>query len=119
MGLSKRLMAVGIPAQTAIATNGTVRVYASVSTTVTLAGATVITDDINIVPSAQAAGAMSLPSDAVVSDFVTVTNFTGNNITIFAPLGLTINNVAGATGVTLATSSSAQYQLSTSGWYIT
>lgn len=120
MGLSKRLMAVGISGQAAIATNGITQVYASCSTTSGLANATPLAADINLFPNAQAAGYVYLPSDATAGDFVTVTNYTGSNITIYAPGGATINATAGATGITLATATTIQLQMFASVyWYIT
>ena len=120
MGLSKRLMAVGLPAETSKAINGIVQVYASVSTTVTQAGATPLLSDINIIPNAQAAGAVLLPSDAIVGDFVTVTNFTGNNISIFGTAGETVNGGAPNAALVLATGTSVQLQQVTNiAWYAT
>lgn len=120
MGLSKRLMAVGTPAQQAIAINGVIGVYASVSTTVSQAAATPLLYDINIIPTAQAAGAVLLPSDAISSDFITVTNFIGNNVTIYPPVGGYINALTQNAGYVLATGSSVQLQLAPNSiWYIT
>jgi hypothetical protein len=113
-------MATGVPAVVAQAINGTVRVYASVSTTVTQAAATPLTDDINIIPNAQAAGAVLLPIDAVIGDFVTVTNFTGNNVSIFGTLGESINGGSANAALVLATGSTVQLQQCTAtGWFIT
>jgi len=126
MGLSKRLMSLGTSAEQAKAINGVTGIYASVSTTVSQAAATPLLYDINIIPNAQAAGAVLLPSDAVVTDFVTVTNFTGSNVTIYPSIGGSINGGAANAGVVLATGATIQLQVgSTSGspaapnWYIT
>jgi hypothetical protein len=120
MGLSKRLMASGVPAQTAAGINGYVQIYASVSTTVSQAAATPLLADINILPNAQAAGAVLLPIDAVVGDFVTVSNFTGSNISIYGTLGETINGLAANSPLVLATGSTVQLQQCTNtAWYAT
>ena len=121
MPLSKRMMAVGVPGVTAQALNGSLRIYTSVSTTVSQAAATPLTDDINILPNAQAAGAVLLPSDAIVSDTVTITNFTGNNVTVYPPVGDKLNGGATNAGVVLATGATVQWTFSGDGtnWYIT
>jgi len=125
MGLSKRLMSVGTPAEQAKAINGVSGVYASVSTTVSQAAATPLLYDINFVTTAQAAGAVLLPSDAVVGDFITVTNFTGSNVTIYPSAGGQVNALGTNTGLVLATSSSVQLQVASTTatgaplWYIT
>ena len=125
MGLSKRLMAVGTPAEQAKAINGVTGTYASVSTTVSQAAATPLLYDVNVIPNAQAAGAVLLPSDAVVGDFVTVTNYTGSNVSIYPSSGGTINGGGTNAAITLATASTIQLQVATTTatgvpiWYIT
>jgi hypothetical protein len=121
MPLSKRMMAVGMPALSAQATNGSLRIYASVSTTVSQAAATALTDDINIIPNAQAAGAVILPSDAIISDTVTISNFCGNNVTVYPPVGDKLNGGSTNAGVVLSTGSTVQWTFSGDGvnWYIT
>lgn len=120
MPLAKRLMAVGYPAQMANGLNGVVTIYASVSTTVTQAAATALTGDINIIPNAQAAGAVLLPSDAVAPDTVTVTNLVGNNVTVFPPTGGKMMGGAANAGVVLATGATVQWTLCDNiNWYLT
>jgi len=121
MPLTKRIMAVGMSAQMANAVNGFVVIYASVSTTVSQAAATALTGDINLIPNSQAAGAVLLPSDAVQGDTITVTNVTGNNVTVYPPVGDKLMGGATNAGVVLATGATVQWTFSGDGvnWYLT
>lgn len=121
MALTKRMMAVGLPSQTARAVNGQTNVYASVSTTVSQAAATAMTADVCVVPNSQAAGAMILPSDATESDTVTLVNLTGAAITVYPPVGGYVQGGAQNAGYSVASGTvGVQFQLCADGkWYLT
>ncbi len=101
MPLSKRMMAVGLPGASALAVNGSVRIYASgVSTTSGAPNATPLTDDINFV-SQSGTLYVSLPADATIGDTITISNFSGNNLTYY-PTPFTTTGYVNVTGLNQA-----------------
>jgi hypothetical protein len=122
MALTKRMMAVGLPAQTALAINGQFQQYTALSTTSGQANATTLIGDINVITVALGgAGYAILPSDAVVGDTINVTNYSGQTVNIYPPVGGFVNN--GAVNVAFALIAGSTVQLTCGStaltWYQT
>jgi hypothetical protein len=111
MPLSKRMMAVGLSAEAAKATNGQfVNLPAGVGTT--QAGATAVSGDVNVIVTSSAGNtAFVLPNDAIASDNVDIMALTtiSASALIFPPLGGTINGGGANASITMAAGTSATF----------
>lgn len=111
MPLSKRMMAVGLPGETAKAINGQfVALPAGVGTA--QVGATPATGDVNTIGTSSVGNtAFVLPSDAIAGDnldIMTLSTITASAL-IFPPIGGTINGGGTNASITMAVSTSATF----------
>jgi hypothetical protein len=111
------MVATGISAVTAGAVGG------NVSTGLTATGSTQATAlalpaSINAISTAAASTGVILPSNATSGDEIEVYNGGANAVTVYPPVGGTINNLSANTGLSLATLKSGKYKALTAlAWY--
>lgn len=108
MAQAFKLMATGMPAFQAAAVGGDVQtgvtaVGASQATAFALGAA------ITAISTAAASTGVILPSGAAAGDQLTVYNGGANSVTVYPPVGGTINNLSANTGLAVATLKSGVY----------
>ena len=94
MALSKRMMAVGIPAQQALATNGTLQTGINTGAGTTQATSYFLQADVTTAATVAANTGVVLPNDAVPTDNVLFCNFGANACNIYPPVGGTLHNLS-------------------------
>lgn len=73
--------------------------------------ATPIYNDTNVVATTAAATGVILPANREVSDSVQVINMGANSLTVYPPVGWSINLLAANTGLAIASGKSASFEM--------
>jgi hypothetical protein len=118
MALSKRMMAVGMPAQQALAANGQV-LTGQTATGSTQATAFAISTDITTFTTVAASTGCIVPADAVPGDNIEICNFGANALSVYPPVGGTMHNQSVNTASSVAAGKSATLLcIAALTWYI-